>query len=464
MPDQTTPEDTAEGVGHQVPSSPETDEPPVPEVEGPLPNRGVDRSLIIGEGLKELSRWAGRFILIAIASAMLFWLLGQLWVGVLPVLLALIVSTILWPPTRWLRSKGLPPGAAAGLTLLFSFLLFLGVLSALAPSVISQSQEVLDRATEGLQTVRDWLAGPPLNLDPEAFDRAIEQATEWAQGQAGQIASGVFAGISVVGSAAVTGVMVLVLTFFFIKDGPRFLPWVRSVGGRRVGRHLTEVLTRMWTTLGGFIRVQAVVSAVDAFFIGVGLIIVGVPLAPALAVLTFFGGFVPIVGAFTAGALAVLVALVTLGVQQALIVLLIIIGVQQLEGNFLQPVLQGRSMQIHAALILVAVTAGGTLFGIPGAFLAVPVAATLVVLMRYLSEQVDLRAGDLQAADVAVATPEGQVVMAQAEGASRRFMIRARTHRNVTEGEQPRRRGPDPDEPDEPASPWSRLRGRLRRR
>lgn len=464
MPDQTTPEDTAEGVGHQVPSSPETDEPPVPEVEGPLPNRGVDRSLIIGEGLKELSRWAGRFILIAIASAMLFWLLGQLWVGVLPVLLALIVSTILWPPTRWLRSKGLPPGAAAGLTLLFSFLLFLGVLSALAPSVISQSQEVLDRATEGLQTVRDWLAGPPLNLDPEAFDQAIEQATEWAQGQAGQIASGVFAGISVVGSAAVTGVMVLVLTFFFIKDGPRFLPWVRSVGGRRVGRHLTEVLTRMWTTLGGFIRVQAVVSAVDAFFIGVGLIIVGVPLAPALAVLTFFGGFVPIVGAFTAGALAVLVALVTLGVQQALIVLLIIIGVQQLEGNFLQPVLQGRSMQIHAALILVAVTAGGTLFGIPGAFLAVPVAATLVVLMRYLSEQVDLRAGDLQAADVAVATPEGQVVMAQAEGASRRFMIRARTHRNVTEGEQPRRRGPDPDEPDEPASPWSRLRGRLRRR
>src|SRR5690606_26925920 len=113
---------------------------------------------------------------------------------------------------------------------------------------------------------------------------------------------------------------------------------------------------------------------------------------------------------------------------------------------------------------LVAVTAGGTLFGIPGAFLAVPVAATLVVLMRYLSEQVDLRAGDLQAADVAVATPEGQVVMAQAEGASRRFMIRARTHRNVTEGEQPRRRGPDPDEPDEPASPWSRLRGGLRRR
>ncbi len=459
-----------EGGGHPVPPSPDAERPPVDDTEGVQTNRGVDRAVIIGEGLKELSRWSGRFILIAIATAMLLWLLGQLWVGVLPVLLALIVSTMLWPPTRWLRSKGLPPGAAAGLTLLASFLLFLGILTALAPSVASQSQEVLDRASEGLQRVRDWLAGPPLNLDPTAFDNAIEQATEWAQGRAGDIASGVFTGISAVGSAVVTGVMVLVLTFFFIKDGPRFLPWLRSVAGRRVGRHLTEVLTRMWSTLGGFIRVQAIVSAVDAIFIGLGLIIVGVPLAPALAVLTFFGGFVPIVGAFAAGALAVLVALVTLGLQQALIVLAIIIGVQQLEGNLLQPVLQGRSMQIHAALILVAVTAGGTLFGIPGAFLAVPVAATLVVLMRYLSEQVDLRAGDLTAAEVAVATPEGQVVMAQAESASRLVAERFRTHRNVGEvavGEAEERVEPVPTEQDEgadPTPPLARLLGRLRRR
>lgn len=450
-----------EGSGHPVPSPPDTEEPPLPEHEPPLPNRGVDRSIIIGDGLKELSRWSGRFILIVIAAAILFWLLGQVWVGVLPILLALIVTTILWPPTRWLRSKGLAPGAAAGLTLLLSFLLFVGIVTALAPSVASQSQEVLDRAGEGLQTVRDWLAGPPLNLDPTAFDRAIEQATEWAQGRAGDIASGVFTGISVLGSAVVTGVMVLVLTFFFIKDGPRFLPWVRSVAGRRAGRHLTEVLTRMWNTLGSFIRVQAVVSAVDAFFIGLGLIIVGVPLAPALAVLTFFAGFIPIVGAFTAGALAVLVALVTLGLQQAIIVLLIVVGVQQLEGNLLQPVLQGRSMQIHAGIILVAVTAGGTLFGIPGAFLAVPVAATLVVLLRYLSEQTDLRAGDLHAADIPVATPEGQVVMAQAESASKRFAQRARFHRHVEEAE--RLASQHVVQTELARSRWQRLLGRLRR-
>jgi predicted PurR-regulated permease PerM len=469
-PDDSTTEDrdpmAEEGGGHPVPPSPDSERPPLEETEGIRTNRGVDRAVIIGEGLKELSRWSGRFILVAIATAIFLWLLGQLWVGVLPVLLALIVSTMLWPPTRWLRSKGLAPGAAAGVTLLASFLIFLGILTALAPSVIGQSQEVLDKASEGLQRVREWLVGPPLNLDPTAFDTAIEQATEWAQGRAGDIASGVFTGISAVGSAVVTGVMVLVLTFFFIKDGPRFLPWLRSVAGRRVGRHLTEVLTRMWSTLGGFIRVQAIVSAVDALFIGLGLIIVGVPLAPALAVLTFFGGFIPIVGAFGAGALAVLVALVTLGLQQALIVLAIIVGVQQLEGNLLQPVLQGRSMQIHAGLILVAVTAGGTLFGIPGAFLAVPIAATLVVLMRYLSEQVDLRAGDLTAAEVAVATPEGQVVMAQAESASRRVAERHRTHRHIAEAEERDEvsaSAPDEDSPGTP-NPLTRLLGRLRRR
>ncbi|MBF6768670.1 AI-2E family transporter, partial [Acinetobacter baumannii] len=149
--------------------------------------------------------------------------------------------------------------------------------------------------------------------------------------------------------------------------------------------------------------------AVDAVLIGTGLVVMQVPLAFALAVLTFFGGFVPIIGAVTAGALAVLVALVSQGLTTALVVLAIVLAVQQLEGNVLQPLLQGRSMQLHAGVILLAVAAGSTLFGIVGAFLAVPVIATVAVVMRYISEQVDLRTGDLHADEVPVATKDGEI-------------------------------------------------------
>src|SRR3546814_8314103 len=93
----------------------------------------------------------------------------------------------------------------------------------------------------------------------------------------------------------------------------------------------------------GFIRTQALVSFIDAIFIGIGLVLVGVPLAIPLAVLTFFGGFIPIVGAFVVGAVAVLVALVSVGWNDALIVMLVILAVQQLEGNVLSPWLQSKS-------------------------------------------------------------------------------------------------------------------------
>ena len=122
--------------------------------------------------------------------------------------------------------------------------------------------------------------------------------------------------------------------------------------------------------------------------------ILGVPLAPVLMTLTFLGGFIPIVGAFVAGALAVLVALVANGFTTALIVLAIIIVVQQIEGNVLQPVLQSKSMNLHAAVVLLSVTAGASIFGIIGAFLAVPAAAVAAVLFRYLNEQMALRSDE----------------------------------------------------------------------
>lgn len=395
-------------------AAPGTERPPLPGAEDTT-NRGVDRGVIIGQGLAALARWSVRAIVVVVALAGFLYLLGRVWVGVFPLLLALLLTTVLWPPTAWLRRHGLPAALAAVLVLLGSLAVVVGVLAAIAPSLVSQSGEIASSASGGLSDLQERLAAPPFNVDSATLSDLVTRAQDWLRDRSGDIASGVFTGVSVVGNALITLLLVLVLVFFFLKDGPNFLPFVRRVAGRTAGRHLTEVSVRSWNTLGGFIRTQAIVSAVDAVLIGTGLVVMQVPLAFALAVLTFFGGFVPIIGALTAGTLAVLVALVSQGLTTALIVLAIVLAVQQIEGNVLQPLLQGRSMQLHAGVILLAVAAGSTLFGIVGAFLAVPVVATVAVVMRYASEQVDLRTGDLHADEVPVATKDGEISARQGE-------------------------------------------------
>ncbi|WP_405490274.1 AI-2E family transporter [Nocardia sp. NBC_00511] len=349
----------------------------------------ADRGVVFGRGLMWLAKWSLCLVAIAAGTWVIWFVLAKLWVAVLPVALALVVSTVLWPPTRWLTNHGLKPAAAAAITTLGLLALLAGVIALIVPSVVDQAPDLADRATEGVNKVRDWLQGPPLNIGQEQLNSGVSAIVDRLQSSADRIATGVFTGVSTATSAIVTLFLVLMLSFFFVKDGPKLLPWLRSLLGGRSGRHVEEVLNRVWVTLGGFIRTQALVSLIDAVFIGGGLVILGVPLAAVLTVLTFLGGFVPIVGAFVAGALAVLVALVAKGLTTALIVLAIIVVVQQLEGNVLQPVLQSRSMQLHAVVVLLAITVGGSLYGIVGAFLAVPVAAVGAVVLRYLSEELD---------------------------------------------------------------------------
>ncbi|GAB2959775.1 AI-2E family transporter [Saccharothrix stipae] len=353
--------------------------------------RWTDRGEAIGHAVTWMARWSTRLALVAIGFVLLWMLIGRLWVVVMPVLLALLITTVLWPPARWLRGRGVPAALAASIVLLVGLAVLGGVLALISSSIASGVPEIADSATRALQQAREWMAGPPLNLGKSQLDQLLQQGIDQLQSSVGSIANGLITGVGTVTSGIVTGILALLLAFLFVKDGPRFTPWLRGVIGERAGGHVTVVLDRIWTTLGDFIRTQAIVSLVDAVLIGLGLVVLGVPLAVPLAALTFLGGFVPIVGAFIAGALAVLVALVSNGPTTALIMLVIVVVVQQVEGNVLQPVLQSRSLRLHAAVVLLAVTAGSTLYGIAGAFLAVPVVAAAAVVLRYLGEVIDGR-------------------------------------------------------------------------
>ena len=348
-----------------------------------------DRAVVIDDAFGGMQRWGIRIVVIAAAAVVIGWVIGTAWIVIFPVAMALIVSTLLAPPVTFLRSKGWPSGLAAAAVVLGFISLVVGIIAILTPQVAGQAGEVAKGASDGLQKVRDWLTGGPLGLSEGQITRAIEALQDRLQSSASAIGSGVFSTIGAATSAIVNLILVLMLSFFFVKDGHKFLPWAKNLGGKRAGEHTAELFDRTWGTLGGFIRTQSLVALIDAVIIGTGMVIIGVPLAIPLAVVTFFGAYIPIIGAFVSGALAVLVTLVTNSPKDALIVLIIVIAVQQLEGNVLSPWLQGKNLNLHAAVVLLSVTAGGTLFGVTGAFLAVPVAATTAEILRYINERID---------------------------------------------------------------------------
>ncbi|WNV73815.1 AI-2E family transporter [Geodermatophilus sp. DSM 44513] len=359
------------------------------------PAPSAERGPRLQKGVRALAIASAQLLVIAAGLVVVGWVLGMLWPVLLPVILALLFATVLWPPTRLLRRAGLPAALAALVVLLGFLAVIVGLFSWIVPQVADQAEELADAATAGLQDVQEWVSGPPLNLGEDQIGNAVDQVINTIQGNAQNIAGYALTGATAVGGLLLNLVLALVLVFFFLKDGPRWLPWLAAQTGPKVAPHVGALSYKTWSTLSEFIRQQALVGFIDAFFIGLGLWILGVPLVLPLAVLTFFGAFIPIIGAFVAGFFAVIVALVSNGWQTALIVLVIVLVVQQVEGNVLQPILQGRGLNLHAAVVILAVTLGGSLYGILGTFLGVPVAALIAVVYRYLRDELDGRTPEI---------------------------------------------------------------------
>ncbi|MEU9253697.1 AI-2E family transporter [Streptomyces sp. NPDC048270] len=337
--------------------------------------------------LRTSARVSAELLVVLVMAAAALWVLGRMWSVVWPLIVALFLTTLTWPLAAFLRRRGWRPALAASVVTVLFLLVAAGIMALIAVPVASQSGELVDGVAAGIQRLREWAAGPPLNIGDDQITGAFDAAMARLQNSVGSAVSTVVTGVSTIFNGLVTAVLALFLMFFFLKDGPRFLPWLTRQLPGRLATDVPVVAARGWQTLGSFVRSQAFVGLLDAVFIGLGLWIVGVPLVLPLAVLTFVSAFVPIVGALFAGLVAVLIALVSNGLTDALIVLAIIVAVQQLEGNVFQPMIQSRGLGLHAAVVLLAVTLGGSLAGVVGALLAVPAAALVAVVWNYLRDQ-----------------------------------------------------------------------------
>ena len=337
--------------------------------------------------LRTSARISLQTLVVLVMTYVVLRLLGLMWSVIWPLVVALLLTTLTWPVARFLRRRGWHPALAASVVTVLFLGLAAGIVVLIAVPVASQSGQLVTGVVDGIQKLREWASGPPLNIGDDQLTRALDAAVSRIQNSVGSIVTATLTGVGTVVNGVVTTVRALFLLFFFLQDGPRFLPWLSGQLPGRLATDVPTVAARGWDTLGAFVRSQAFVGLLDAVFIGLGLWIVGVPLVLPLAVLTFVSAFVPIVGALFAGFVAVLIALVSNGLTDALIVLGIIVLVQQLEGNVFQPIVQSRGLGLHAAVVLLVVTLGGSLAGIVGSLLAVPAAALIAVIWNYLREQ-----------------------------------------------------------------------------
>ncbi len=344
----------------------------------------------LSAGFASTVRWVAGGIVIVLGLVVLWYTIGYLWSVAFPILLALLFSSILWPINRVLR-RFLPKPLAALLTVVLVLTTLYSLVRWMVPSLIVESAELAEHAQVTLTELSQTFTQPPFNLQNadlnNLLDTAIEQVRENTTAIVSGVTSGIYTSLGLLASAVVTTLLVLVFVFFCLKDGDRVLPWAAHWTNPTAYKHVREISTQAWSTLSGYIGAQAAVALVDAVFIGLGLWILDIPLAMPLTVLIFFGAFIPIVGAVATGLLATLIALISDGWVTGLIVLGIVVLVQQLESNLLQPVLVGRTLKIHPAVVLASVTVAGTLFGITGAFLAVPITAVAIVVLQYVRDQ-----------------------------------------------------------------------------
>lgn len=348
---------------------------------------GGDRARGAAAGTSGVRRaWSDNFGLLATRSLQIIIVLlltagaiigmRELSTVVIPILLALIFASTFSPVMSWLREHRVPSALATVLVLLAIVLLLTGIGWLIVWAVRDQWEDLQAQAQDGFAQVLSWVNTLPF-ADADQIEEWRDNVIDFLTGfvTSAQFGSGALAGVGAVTSFVTGFILMVVVLFFFLKDGPqiwRFL--LRPFEGASLER-AERAGEKTVATLGSYVRGTAAVASVDAVGIGIGLVILQVPLALPLAVLVFVLSFIPLVGATLAGILAALVALVANGPLSAVLVVGVVVLVNQLEGNFLQPVLMGRALKLHPLVILLALTIGTVLSGILGAVLAVPIAA-----------------------------------------------------------------------------------------
>lgn len=339
----------------------------------------------VPRALRIAGAWSWRLLVVAGAIALLIVLVVQLRLIVIPLLIGVLVSALLSPLIGFLTRHHWPRGLAITTALLGTLATVGGLLWLAIWQITRDFDVVRERSVASFEELKSALLQSPLHLTERQINDFIADAVSAVQNDGSALLSGALSLGSTLGHVATGVFLALFCLIFVLIDGRGIWNWLIRLMPRKAQPAIDGAGKAGWFTLTNYARTQILVASIDAVGIGLGAFLLGVPLAIPIAVLVFLGSFVPIVGAVVTGTIAVFIALVYNGWVVALIMVGVVLLVQQLEGHVLQPLLMGAAVKVHP-LAVVLVVAGGTLLaGIPGALFAVPVAAVINVMTKYIS-------------------------------------------------------------------------------
>lgn len=362
--------------------------PPPPPAPGPPQN--PEPASVVPWGLRVAGEAGWRLLVLAGVVWVLIQVIGAISMMVIAFSAGLLITALLQPTVSRLKRWGLGRGLATAAVFIGGF----GVMALIGWfvvwQVIENQEDLVKQVQSGIDELRTWILDSPFQVTEEQLNDFADNLNKWIGEHSQELTSAGLEGASYLVEFLTGAALAAFVTLFLLYDGRRIWNWCLKFVPGVAREGVAGAGPRAWVTLTGYVRGTVIVAFIDAVGIGVGIYVLGVPMAVPLAVIVFLFAFVPIVGALVSGSLAVVVAFVTNGIGTALLVLGVVLLVQQIEGNILQPFILGRLVQVHALGVVLAVTAGTLLAGIPGAVVAVPlvaVANTVVGYLRAYAEQ-----------------------------------------------------------------------------
>ncbi|HEX7834216.1 MAG TPA: AI-2E family transporter [Pseudolysinimonas sp.] len=361
--------------------SPEKPTPPVTEAE-------VAQS--VAPGMRVAAAWSWRILVVAALVALIGMIVVLLRDVAVPVFVAILLSALLVPFSGWLQRKGWPKALAVALCEVGLLVVIAGLITVVVITVRRGLPDLVATTEVRYEEFVHFLAAPPLNLSQSDITDYVDGVIAGLESDGGALLTGALSFGSTAGHVVAGALIALFVTLFILIDGRGMWNWIVRLFPSRARAAIVGAGEAGWITLTTFVRVQIFVAFVDAVGIGLGAFILGLfsggfPLVIPLAIAVFLGSFIPVVGAVATGGFAVFVALIYLGPVPALIMLGVVILVQQLEGHVLQPFLVGNAVKVHPVAVVLGVATGGYIAGIPGALFAVPLIATLNVVIGYIA-------------------------------------------------------------------------------
>ncbi|MGW6613706.1 AI-2E family transporter [Streptomyces erythrochromogenes] len=343
-----------------------------------------DPASVVPWGMRVAAEASWRLLLLAGMLWVLMKVISEVRLVVLAFAAAMLVTAMLQPFVVRLRRLGLPRGLATAVTAVLGFVVIGLVGWFVVWQVMENLDDLSDRVRDGINELKLWALDSPFHVTEKQINDIAKNLSETIGTNTEQITTAGLQGVTVLVEILTGMLLAMFSTLFLLYDGKRIWNWALGLVPAAARAGVAGAGPRAWRTLTAYVRGTVIVALIDAIFIGLGLYFLDVPMAVPLAVFIFLFAFIPLVGAVISGALAVVVALVTQGVFTALMALLVVLAVQQIEGHVLQPFILGRAVRVHPLAVVLAVAAGGMIAGIGGAVVAVPLVAVTNTVVGYL--------------------------------------------------------------------------------